>query len=92
MGDKDGQMELEINTEQLASKQRLQSKSLPKDQQTVSSADDIQLPKSQQQQTDIGLQSQSNKVITDVLYPETNFNATDTQPNTEEHELETRLK
>lgn len=82
-------MELEINTEQLASKQRLQSKLLPKDQQTVSSADDIQLPKALQ--TD-GLQSQSNKVITDVLYPETNFNATDTQANTEEHELETRLK
>lgn len=80
-------MELEINTEQLASKQRLQSKLLPKDQQTVSSADDIQLPKALQ--TD-GLQS--NKVITDVLYPETNFNATDTQANTEEHELETRLK
>lgn len=89
MSDKDGQMELEINTEQLASKQRLQSKLLPKDQQTVSSADDIQLPKALQ--TD-GLQSQSNKVITDVLYPETNFNATDTQANTEEHELETRLK
>lgn len=89
MSDKDGQMELEINTEQLASKQRIQSKLLPKDQQTVSSADDIQLPKALQ--TD-GLQSQSNKVITDVLYPETNFNATDTQANTEEHELETRLK
>lgn len=39
-------------------------------------------------------QSQTNKVITsDVYYPEASFvNASDSQVNTEEHELETRLK
>ena len=82
---------MDADTDQLASKQRPpQSKQLPKEQQTISIADDSQLPKTLQ--SDV-LQSQSNKVITDILYPEANFvNASEIQANIEEHELETRLK
>lgn len=51
------------------------------------------LPKLIQSEQNQQQQSQSNKIGADVLYAETNFvNASDTQPNTEEHELETRLK
>ncbi|XP_031617236.1 beta-1,4-glucuronyltransferase 1 [Contarinia nasturtii] len=90
MSDKDGQNEFDADPEQLASKQRSQLKLLPKEQQIVNVADDSQLPKVLQ--SDVS-QSQPNKVITDVLYPEANFvNASDIQVNTEEHELETRLK
>lgn len=56
-------------------------------------ADEIQLPKVLQSDV-MQSQSQTNKVITsDVYYPEASFvNASDSQVNTEEHELETRLK
>lgn len=96
MSDKNGQNEMDVETEQVALKQRPQTKLLPKEQQTVSLADDSQSSKVLQSdvlQSQSQSQSQPNKVITDVSYPEANFvNASDIQVNSEEHELETRLK
>lgn len=79
------------DVDQLASKQHSQLKVLPKDQQNNGLTDDTQSPKLQQPDA---MQSQTNKIITnDVYYPEASFvNASDSQVNTEEHELETRLK
>lgn len=54
----------------------------------MSSVDEIQLPKGQQL-TDA---MQPNKQVITDEFPESNYNASDPQANTEEHELETRLK
>lgn len=96
MNDKDSPNDIDAGyADQLASKQQphSQSKVLPKEQQNVGLTDDTQLPKVLQSDV-LQSQSQTNKVITsDVFYPEANFvNASDSQANTEEHELETRLK
>lgn len=90
INDKDSQTEVDADADQLPSKQRSQSKQLPKEQPADSLSDGSQQPNVLQ--SDV-LQSQPNKVNTDVFYPEANFlNASDAQVNTEEHELETRLK
>lgn len=95
LSDKENPSEIDGESEQLASKQRLQS--LPKQQNTATADSDSpteQLKTLQQQQQSDATQAQSNKIAAEtnfVFYPETNFaNASDTQ--TEEHELETRLK
>lgn len=100
MGDKDNPNDIDADAvDQLISKQqqqqqRLQSKVLPKEQQTMSVVDDIQLPKLVQSDVlQSQSQSQPNKAVADVFYPEPNLvNVSDSQSNTEEHELETRLK
>lgn len=97
MNDKDSPSETEADTtDQLASKQHLQSKLLAnKEQPSSGLADDTQLTIALQSAAAAdAMQSQQNKVNADAFYPEANFvNASDSQVNTQqEHELETRLK
>lgn len=74
-------------------------KSLPKEQQTPNvNADDTRFvmpieQQPQQQSKTQPIDTQPNKNVADVYYPEQSFvNASEPQANNEEHELETRLK